>query len=426
MSDLLLILTFKEALYDCFLEQNVKMGGGGNLGSVQKRAFTLVELLVVIAIIGMLVALLLPAVQAAREAARRMQCSNHLKQIGLAVHNFHDAQNGLVPSGIGGTGGGDTRRAGFFVLIWPFMEQQALYSVVQTRQFRRPFGTAFWVGPEDPENVLTATELASFRTGAAITAYICPTRRSVRGALNPVLGSVGAYVESGGDANAMNDGEGWGSMPGPLTDYAIVLTVRSTPGGNIWDVWNPQNADHVARNWGPFRVATLPPPGGTGDNSPENFWLPRDSFSRLADGTSNQIIVGEKHIPLNALGTCTRSQLGNPSNENDQRHYHDCAYWATAGLARGHAMSRYVRRNPAGSDSTPSEWHINPLRRSDEAGTGGRTAFHIADVGFGSWHPGVCQFVLGDGAVRGLNTTTPATILACLADVSDGNSVSLP
>jgi len=86
-----------------------------------RRAFTLVELLVVIAIIGVLVALLLPAVQAARESARRMQCGNNLKQLALAVHNYHDVHNYYPPEMLTNPGWG----WGAFIL--PFIEQNALY-----------------------------------------------------------------------------------------------------------------------------------------------------------------------------------------------------------------------------------------------------------------------------------------------------------
>src|SRR5687767_8597039 len=90
------------------------------------RGFTLVELLVVIAIIGILVALLLPAVQAAREAARRMSCSNNLKQLGLACHNYHDVYGQFPPNGLFFSNWGISTGSPF-VKILPYMENQPMY-----------------------------------------------------------------------------------------------------------------------------------------------------------------------------------------------------------------------------------------------------------------------------------------------------------
>src|SRR6476620_4616699 len=88
----------------------------------RRRAFTLIELLVVIAIIGVLVGLLLPAVQQSREAARRGQCSNNLKQLGLAVHNFEHVQQTLPSSRLG------PQHATWTIQVLPYMEQDNLYN----------------------------------------------------------------------------------------------------------------------------------------------------------------------------------------------------------------------------------------------------------------------------------------------------------
>jgi prepilin-type N-terminal cleavage/methylation domain-containing protein len=128
-----------------------------------RRAFTLVELLVVIAIIGILIALLLPAVQAAREAARRMQCTNNLKQWALAVHNYVDVNNETLP--YGATSGshptywpGAPHRASWPSRLWPFMEQTAL---AEEYDWRYPF---HW----GRNNELCAVK---------VDAYYCPSNR---------------------------------------------------------------------------------------------------------------------------------------------------------------------------------------------------------------------------------------------------------
>lgn len=113
---------------------------------IDRRAFTLVELLVVIAIIGILVALLLPAVQAAREAARRMSCSNNMKNLCLATHNYHDVYSAF-PARQAGSG---TIRSGLlrlrmsgFVALTPFMEQMPLWDEIMVRQ-NAPWANSRW------------------------------------------------------------------------------------------------------------------------------------------------------------------------------------------------------------------------------------------------------------------------------------------
>jgi prepilin-type N-terminal cleavage/methylation domain-containing protein len=231
----------------------------------RRNGFTLVELLVVIAIIGVLIALLLPAVQAAREAARRMQCTNHLKQIGIGIHNFHDSRGGLPSATLEGapkTNDGTSGRLAFFGLLYPYMEQTSLYDVVSDGDPNVTGGTGCdrifhgtWWYSLSPEQ----------RNSFGSVSYMhCPSRRSGSIVNNsPVTTSSATY------------------HPGPLSDYAIPMcgsdgwsTGASGAYGAWWDNWLKD--EYAYRFSSPFRV-----PITTWSASLWRLlsWEPRDTFA---------------------------------------------------------------------------------------------------------------------------------------------------
>lgn len=382
---------------------------------MKTNAFTLVELLVVIAIIGVLIALLLPAVQAAREAARRMQCTNKLKQVGLAVHNFHDSLNGLPPCSIGMLRSESTAsrlRASFWVLILPYLEQQALYDSYKERT--------------DSFNDTTASRSASATDNfwadlgtaglqdqyCSFTGFLCPSRR---GQAKDYIGKTAAAVS--GSARIL----------GPQGDYAMVLGQYDVdwnhvyPRGGFWlmgqyvDRGSATSVDYSpSRVRGPFRAAVW------AASNPRS-WTPRDTFAWMSDGTSNQILVGEKHIATGMIGKCDLVAANN-SPESADCSIISFGEWSNASgrSFNGGIANKINETNFAdGNDTSNARMH------------------------WGSYHAGVCNFLIGDGAVKAISVTIPTgklayypggassgvnsdSILAKIGCVNDGNSVSLP
>jgi prepilin-type N-terminal cleavage/methylation domain-containing protein len=181
--------------------------------SIASGGFTLVELLVVIAIIGMLVALLLPAVQAAREAGRRSQCSSNLKQFGLAINTYHDTNKRLPPSALIAPEGNMlwVGYLGPFARILPYIEQGTVYGAMNPNTV---YG--------DPNNV--------YAVGRSITIFFCPSEPETEPSFIPGFGDIGGNNYG----FCMGDWYVWGGPNG-------TVQTRSAFGVNL------------ARNWADFR-----------------------------------------------------------------------------------------------------------------------------------------------------------------------------
>lgn len=310
--------------------------------SANRSGFTLVELLVVIAIIGILIALLLPAVQAAREAARRSQCTNNLKQLALAVHNYADAFK-CFPSGFVSNlpAPGQTELSfwtwGAFVL--PYVEQASLSDTLQ-------------VGNRTlAQNLATTAGLAALQTPLA--AFVCPSD------VGPALNDFGAKYAAAT------------VYPNTSTQFTSYEKRVTSDGTNRIEIAK-SNYVGVAS----IGDSTTPPSGDfAAYGAPVGvfFWNSSIQFRDITDGTSNTAMLGERCYKLGNLLMGAGNALG-------------CSPLATAYSSRNRAMLSGLGIPYWGMNQTVTAWeHQNRA--------------------FSSVHPGGAQFALCDGSVRFISDT---------------------
>ncbi|QDT64695.1 DUF1559 domain-containing protein [Calycomorphotria hydatis] len=370
--------------------------------SISRRiGFTLIELLVVIAIIAILIALLLPAVQQAREAARRSQCKNNLKQLALAMHNYHDNFNTFPPgvcmkesrvAGVSQANLCNTTPSGnldqFGATIWndwtgwtwnafllPYLEQANLYKTIDVSTNSEQFVYSI-------NNQSDATEAAKYaEVTTPISVYRCPSDPSPD--IFPFVWFLGLT------GNGQWTGSHSSAVQMPTTNY---VAVHSNQGGVPTSNWPCNSKDSAESHSGIF-----------GLNS-------RTRIRDITDGTSNTLLLGERAFDWR----------GNP-NDSDQQ-------WGSACLFIG-------------------RYNANSVMNSVWAGSGGINTFststtwssNAGKINFTSMHVGGAQFAFADGSVHFLSENidssvqTPATspvaingessTLEYLLSKSDGNVV---
>ncbi|HBO44065.1 MAG TPA: hypothetical protein DD670_09055 [Planctomycetaceae bacterium] len=330
---------------------------------VGRRGFTLVELLVVIAIIGILIALLLPAIQAAREAARRSQCANNLKQIGTAFA-MHDSTHGHYPTGgwkwtwVGDPdmGFGTSQPGSWPFNILPYIEQSDMYNMAA----RRPVTT----------KIMVLTEMIAI----PVATYYCPTRRPA--VANPPK----SYLH----AEQVNARMPAGNAVGKC-DYAANV-------GNISDSWD-DSRNYAPKSYPEIRLADA-----------ENRWSDNKYYDGICyyrstvssvdvtDGTSNCYMVGEKFLPPVAYA-------GSWDKDSGMFSYCD----------NEHAYTGYNRDFHASvHQNYPPKWDRD-----------GSTDY----IAFGSAHPGGFNMVFCDGSIHTISYEIDLELHRRLGVRDDGDVV---
>lgn len=316
------------------------------------------ELLVVIAIIGVLISMLLPAVQQIRESARRTQCMNRLRQIGLATALFHDSNEAFPPArlypkkdAVAPLDAGRNQPS-WLVRILPFMDQQAFYNQWDLSESYT----------DQPEETVSHS-LASF---------VCPSRRSIDNAQAPTQ-TENVLVTSPCGCGGFIQIEVVGGATG---DYA----------GNHGDL-SP----------GSIGAATDYYYGGNGtgviisSQAKENLdgtltWLDKINYTSIADGSSNTVLAGELHVLPENLNT---TPFNGP-------------------IYNGEELAAFTR---VGGPGVPL------LGMSDESPS--------LVFGFGSWHPGACNFVFTDGSTKSIANGIDTVTLGQICNRHDGGTPSI-
>lgn len=337
--------------------------------SLPRRAFTLIELLVVIAIIAILIGLLLPAVQKIRAAANRMSCGNNLKQIGLALHNYHDV-NGFLPPALVNSGRWNgttalTAQASYyptdgawytynhsgFVFILPYIEQDNLFRQYDFKvpgSLSNPYGN-----PLPPTSgLLTATHPNAIVQSNKIKTYTCAGDRE------PEVIS-----------NAFNAADFYQRPNTARSNYLFAS-------GHRTDYNNPADWNSTTYS------------GIFGHNT-------KTKFGDITDGLSNTIAVGESVQRKEGAGTST--SFG--------------PYWGSG------THTATIGYTP----NTDPRFNINAQYDATCTPKGPRCTYAWV---FGSWHPGGANFVLGDGSVRFIRDSIAYPTLFAMVTRAGGENVT--